>query len=165
VEALIEQAIENNGVPANLIAQGVGQKLPFADTSIDVVYSFAILHHVADPDSIIREMLRVARKAVIIVDGNRFGQGSFPMRMVKLLLYKVGLWGFVNYLKTAGKGYLITHGDGLAYSYSVYDSFDRLAKWADRLIVMPAETGNPKSWFHPLLTSGCILVCAVKGTD
>lgn len=165
VEALIEQAIQKNGVPRELISQGVGQKLPFGDASIDVVFSFAILHHVPDPDSVIREMLRVARKAVIIVDGNRFGQGSFPVRLLKLCLYKLGLWGAVNYAKTGGKGYLITEGDGLAYSYSVYDSFDRLAKWAARLIVIPAESGTAQSWFHPLLTSGCVLVCALKGTD
>ena len=120
--------------------QGVGEALPFGDASIDVVFSFAILHHVPKPDAVIREMLRVARKAVIIVDGNRFGQGGhWPVRLLKLALYKAGLWGVVNYLKTGGDGYLITPGDGLAYSYSVYDSFDRMAEWATRLIVMPAE--------------------------
>jgi len=165
VGALIEQAIQKNGVPEDLIAQGVGEALPFGDASIDVVFSFAILHHVPKPDAVIREMLRVARKAVIIVDGNRFGQGSWPVRLLKLALYKAGLWGVVNYLKTGGDGYLITPGDGLAYSYSVYDSFDRMAEWATRLIVMPAEAGKATSWFHPLLTSGCVLVCAIKEPD
>ncbi len=85
------------------------------------------------------------------------------MRLFKLALYKTGLWGVANYLKTGGKGYLITDGDGLAYSYSVYDSFPLLSHWADRLILIPQDSQKFASWFHPLLTSSAILVCALKG--
>jgi ubiquinone/menaquinone biosynthesis C-methylase UbiE len=164
VTALVDQAVKKNGLSADSILQGVGKQLPFRDGTFDVVCSLAILHHVRQPDAIVREMLRVARKAVIIIDGNRFGQGSWPMRLLKLALYKMGLWGPVNYLKTGGKGYLITEGDGLAYSYSVYDSFDVLADWAEELIIIPADPCKATSWFHPLLTAGGLIVCAVKKT-
>ena len=115
-----------------------------------------------DANAIVREMLRVARKAVIIIDGNRFGQGGWPVRLLKLGLYRTGLWKIVNYLKTGGKGYLLTEGDGLAYSYSVYDSFDLLADWAEQLIVIPSDPCEANSWFHPLLTASGILACAIK---
>jgi len=164
VEALIEQSIAK-GLPRGALLRGSGDALPFPDASFDVVCSFAILHHVHEPNRVVKEMLRVARKAVVIVDSNRFAQGSWPMRFVKLALYKTGLWGLVNYLKTGGKGYLITEGDGLAYSYSVYDSFDCLAEGSSRLLLLSANPQSPKSWFYPLLTSEGILVAALKGDD
>lgn len=81
-----------------------------------------------------KEMLRVAKKAVLISDSNRFGQGLRAARLIKLGLYKSKLWTAYNYVRTSGKGYQITEGDGLAYSYSVYDSFAWLSQWADRII-------------------------------
>jgi ubiquinone/menaquinone biosynthesis C-methylase UbiE len=162
VRALIEQSAEKARIPRGIALQGSGDALPFADASIDVVCSFAILHHVREPNRIVREMLRVARKAVVIADSNRFGQGSWPMRWAKLLLYKMGLWGVVNFAKTGGKGYRITEGDGLAYSYSLYDSFDCLAQGSKRLIVIPAGSGKTRSWMHPLLTSEGVIALAIK---
>jgi len=162
VAALIEQAEKKNGIPGGVIVEGTGEALPFADGSCDVVCSFSILHHVAHPDAVIREMLRVARKMVVIADSNRFGQGSYAARLLKLALYKAKLWPVVNYLKTGGKGYQITPGDGLAYSYSVYDSFDCLAEWSGQLILIPLQGGRPRSWLHPLLNSPGVIVCALK---
>jgi ubiquinone/menaquinone biosynthesis C-methylase UbiE len=164
VAAQIDQAVQKRGISKGVIVQGVGEALPFEDASMDVVCEFAMLHHVKNPDAVVSEMLRVARKAVIIIDGNRFGLGSWPVRVLKLALYKAGVWGIVNYLKTGGKGYNLTKGDGLSYSYSVYDSFDRIAEWAGQLIVIPNQACKAKSWLHPLLTSGGIFLCAFKDT-
>ncbi|MBZ5539197.1 MAG: class I SAM-dependent methyltransferase [Acidobacteriia bacterium] len=162
VAALIAQAVAKNGIPPGMILQGVGEALPFADASCDVVCSFGILHHIQRPDAVIREMLRVAKKMVLIADSNRFGQGSYATRLLKLALYKAKLWPFVNFLKTRGRGYQVTPGDGLAYSYSVYDSFDCIAEWADQLILVPAPGSKAGSWLHPLLTSPGVIVCALK---
>lgn len=164
VEALIDRGLQK-GVPKHTFIRGSGEALPLPDGSFDVVCSFAMLHHVPDPNRVLREMMRVARKAVIVVDGNRFGQGSTAMRWIKLALYKSRLWGLVNRLKTGGKGYLVTTGDGLAYSYSIYDSFDCIAKWADELMVVPVEACKPTTWFHPLLTASHVLVCALKDSN
>jgi ubiquinone/menaquinone biosynthesis C-methylase UbiE len=165
VSALIGQAIQNGGIPPGLMIQGVGEALPFRNASFDVVCSLGILHHVPAPDAVVREMLRVARKAVIISDGNRFGQGPWPVRVLKLALYKAGLWGMVDYLRTRGRGYMLTAGDGVSYSYSVYDSLDCISEWAAQLILAPAESCKATSWFHPLLTSGGVIVCAIKDLD
>ena len=56
-------------------------------------------------------------------------------------------------------------GDGLAYSYSVYDSYDLVALWADRIILVAANPGNASSWFHPLLNRDAILLVAFKEVD
>jgi ubiquinone/menaquinone biosynthesis C-methylase UbiE len=165
VRALLDQAVEKAHIPAGIVLQGSGDALPFADESVDVVCSFSILHHVEKPNAVVREMLRVARKAVLIVDSNRFGQGRWPVRVFKLAAYKLGLWGLINYLKTGGKGYMITEGDGLAYSYSVYDSFDCLAENSVQLMMFSADEGKPRSWFHPLLTSSGVIAFAIKGVD
>jgi hypothetical protein len=55
---------------------------------------------------------------VFISDSNNFGGGPRYMRLVKQVLHAAGLWPVTNYLKTGGKGYSITAGDGLFYSYS-----------------------------------------------
>lgn len=165
VGALIDQGLAMCRDYRPHFIQASGDTLPFGDNSFDAVCSFAILHHVPKPGVVVGEMLRVARKTVLIVDSNRFGQGRWPMRAAKLLLYKSGLWPLVNFAKTGGKGYLFTEGDGIAYSYSAYDSFDQIANWADRLMVIPSDAGKADSWLHPLLTASGVLVCAVKETN
>src|SRR6202040_3955089 len=46
VAAQIDVAVQKRGIPKGTIIQGVGEALPFEDASIDVVCSFAVLHHV-----------------------------------------------------------------------------------------------------------------------
>jgi ubiquinone/menaquinone biosynthesis C-methylase UbiE len=162
VAALIEQAARNGNSARVPILQALGDALPFPAASFDAVCEFGVLHHASHPAAVVGEMLRVARKAVFICDSNRFGQGSLASRLVKLLLCKCRLWSAYTFLRTGGKGYLLTEGDGLAYSYSIYDSYELVARWADRVILIPTKVGRNASWFHPLLTSGGILVCALK---
>jgi len=162
VDALIKQGIREGYTSGIAIVRGTGDALPFPDGGFDVVCEFAALHHVANPNAVVREMLRVARKAIIICDSNRFGQGPLLARLIKLALYKTGLWSAFTYVRTRGKGYMITDGDGLAYSYSVYDSFDLIAQWADRIVTVPCGEEKHIGWFHPLLTSGGVLLCAIK---
>jgi ubiquinone/menaquinone biosynthesis C-methylase UbiE len=164
VAELIE-AGERRGVAKGSILLGSGLSLPFADGSVDAVLECGVLHHVPKPEKVIAEMMRVARKAVFLSDSNRFGQGSPMARLVKLALYKANLWNTARYVQTKGKMYSISEGDGLYYSYSVYDSYAQLAGWADKIWLMPAHEGGAKhgaSWLHPLLTSSHVLLCAVK---
>jgi SAM-dependent methyltransferase len=162
VGALLGQAVARGNTRSGSVVQGKGDALPFADASFDAVCEFAILHHVAEPGTVVSEMLRVAKRAVFLSDSNRFGQGSSLARLFKLAIYKIGLWGTFNYLRTLGKGYQVTEGDGVSYSYSVYDSYDQIARWADRIILVPTEKTGPKSWLHPLLTSSGIILCAIR---
>jgi ubiquinone/menaquinone biosynthesis C-methylase UbiE len=163
VAALLEQAVRDGNVSSFNAIQATGEALPFADASFDAVCEFGILHHAANPNIVVKEMLRVARKAVFLCDSNRFGQGSRVVRLIKLLLCRSKLWRVYTFLRTGGKGYMITEGDGVAYSYSVYDSYHLVSRWADRVILIPSRAGeNSASWFHPLLNSSGVLVCALK---
>ena len=164
VQALINQATAK-GLPPNMILCGDGRSLPFGDQSFDAVLEFGVLHHVAEPHVVVKEMIRVARKAVFLSDSNRFGQGAMGARVAKLTLYKTGLWRAARYVRTRGKGYTISDGDGLAYSYSIYDSYDQLSEWADLIWCLPTKMDQTnKSWFHPLLTSPTGLLCAIRNS-
>jgi SAM-dependent methyltransferase len=115
-----------NGVPPASLIDGNGYALPFQDREFDVVCEFGVLHHVREPERMVDEMLRVARLAIFVSDMNNFGGGRPSVRYVKRLLRSVGLWKAANYIKTGGKGYSITRGDGLFYSYSVFESLPRI---------------------------------------
>jgi ubiquinone/menaquinone biosynthesis C-methylase UbiE len=122
VEELRRVAYEQ-GVAIDEIRAGDARQLPFADESFDLVCEFGVLHHVSDSGQVVAEMLRVARKAILISDSNNFGQGPAWMRAIKQALHAVGLWGVADLLKTRGLGYSITDGDGLSYSYSVFNDY------------------------------------------
>ena len=103
---------------------GDATNLAFADNSFDIVCEFGILHHIRQPRQAISEMLRVAKGSVFISDDNHFASGSLANRLSKRLLKSIGLWNFAYLLRTGGKGYRISDGDGLSYAYSVFDDFE-----------------------------------------
>jgi SAM-dependent methyltransferase len=116
------------GLSEGELREGSGEDLGFRDGAFDLVCAFGVLHHVRHPNVVVSEMLRVGRKAIFISDANNFGQGSLLARCAKQALHALGLWGLANFLKTGGKGYMISEEDGLSYSYSVFDSYRLIAK-------------------------------------
>jgi len=165
VRALIEQA-ECQGLPKSSFIEGTGYALPFKDASFDAVFECGVLHHVRDPSRVIHEMIRVSRRAVFLSDSNRFGQGRTVDRLVKLGLYLCKLWDVAKFIQTRGKMYSISEGDGLAYSYSVFDSYWQLAGWADVIWTVRTDYAqSAKSWLDPLITASHVLLCAFKHGD
>ena len=57
------------------------------------------MHHVDLPASVIAEMFRVARKAVLISDHNNFAFGTTMARRIRLVLYSCGLFGIAAFVK------------------------------------------------------------------
>jgi ubiquinone/menaquinone biosynthesis C-methylase UbiE len=114
------------GIPETQLVHGDAMKLAYADGSFDMVCEFGALHHIPDPGKAVAEMLRVARKAVFISDVNNYGQGSFLARCAKQALHGAGLWPLADWIKTRGRGYLISEGDGLYYSYSVFNNYRQI---------------------------------------
>jgi ubiquinone/menaquinone biosynthesis C-methylase UbiE len=163
VAAMIERA-ELNGVPKGLLLQGSGYELPFENDAFDAVFECGVLHHVAEPGRMVAEMARVAKRAVFLSDSNRFGQGSPSARLLKLALYKSRLWRAARFVQTKGKMYTLSEGDGLAYSYSVFDSYDQLTAKMKAIWLLPTagDLSQRQSWVHPLLTSTHVLLCAFK---
>lgn len=108
------------------VSAGNGCSLPYGDDAVDVVTAFAVLHHVPNALDMLDEMLRVARRAVFVSDSNNFGQGRPTLRIAKRLVRQVGLWSAATWVRTRGRGFLVSDGDGVAYSFSVLDCYERL---------------------------------------
>ena len=72
------------------------------------------------------------------------------------------LWKAFDYVRTRGKRYQISEGDGLFYSYSVYDSYGLFAEWAEQVMLVPIGERKSTSWLHPLLTSEAIMLIAFR---
>ena len=104
-----------NGIPAHQLIDGDATRLTFADASFDLVCELGVLHHIPKPRQAVAEMLRVANKAVFLSDSNRFGQGSSASRCLKLMLWKLGLWPLVTWIKTRGRRFNYSEGDGVSY--------------------------------------------------
>lgn len=149
--------------PAPRRVCGSGYHLPFADDSFDAVCETGTLHHVRRPNRVVEEMLRVSRRAVFLSDSNRFGQGRLLARVTKLSLYKSRLWPAFRYVQTRGRWYHWSEGDGVAYSYSVYDSLTTVAAWAEQVFLLPVKPVSGMNWAHPLLTTNNVLLCGIRG--
>jgi hypothetical protein len=90
-------------------------------------------------------MLRVPRKVVAISDAHRFGQGALPLQILQLLLFKLKLWESFDFLRTRGKGYQVSAGDGVFYSYSVYDNVRQIQQWAGSIQIFPIGETRPEA--------------------
>lgn len=66
VEVELERAIQAFPRAAG-IAQAVGEALPFASDTFDLVFGHEVLEHVADDRQVVREMVRVARPGAHVV--------------------------------------------------------------------------------------------------
>jgi SAM-dependent methyltransferase len=63
--------LERNPSPTPMI-QADGARLPFADDAFDVVVEGNFLHYTDDPVAVLREMGRVARRHVVLIEPNRW---------------------------------------------------------------------------------------------
>jgi ubiquinone/menaquinone biosynthesis C-methylase UbiE len=126
----------SKGLSTAELTEGDGNALHFADGEFDIVCEFGVLHHVPNPRKVLAEMLRVAKIAVFISDSNNFGQGTFVSRSLKQFLNAIRLWPLVNLINTRGKGYSISEGDGLFYSFSVFNHFDFIKETCPRTYLL-----------------------------
>lgn len=110
------------GVSRDCLVAGDALRLAGDANSFDIVCEFGALHHIRDHQRAAGEMARVAALGVFLSDGNNFGQGSFLSRSLKQMLHATGLWPIANFIKSRGKGYEYSEGDGVYYSYSIFSS-------------------------------------------
>jgi SAM-dependent methyltransferase len=134
------------GLSENDLIPGDATRLPFSDGEFDLVCEFGALHHIRHPERAVREMLRVARKAIFISDSNNFGHGSRPLRIVKQALDVLGLWRVVDFVKTGGKGYTVSEGDGVAYSYSVFNDYALVRKHCRDLFLLNTRDAGKNAY-------------------
>jgi SAM-dependent methyltransferase len=158
---LLRVAVERRGVPPELVDCCSSTPLPYADNSFDAAMALGVLHHVPNPDALIAEMVRVSRRAIFLSDRNRFGSGRPAWRLAKRALWQVGIWRRLFRLKNGGHDWFYSEGDGVAFSYSVFDSIEPLARAGWRFLVVPTR-GPAVAFLSPLFLATHALVCAIK---
>ena len=122
----LREVAYSQGISREELIDGDATKLNFKNSEFDLVCEFGILHHIKNNKLVVDEMLRVSKKAIFISDNNNFAEGSKIKRSIKQILYALRLWKLVNFIKTKGKGYTLSEGDGLAYSYSVFRNYRQI---------------------------------------
>ena len=123
------------GIRPDELIEGDATNIAFGAGEFDLVCEFGVLHHIKEPSVAVKEMLRVARKAIFISDSNNLGEGPPMRRAFKQIMKSVGLWKVADYINTRGKGYRISD-DGLSYSYSVYDDFDLIRSHCTNIYIL-----------------------------
>lgn len=146
------------GLGRHELMDGDATKLAFPDGAFDMVCEFAVLHHIRHPNLAVAEMLRVARRGIFISDSNNFGQGGRMTRWLKQLINALGLWKLADQIKTRGKGYTISEGDGLAYSYSVFNDYPLIQNTCHRVHLMNTSEGG----INPYRTASNVALLGIK---
>jgi len=109
VEVEPERAREARGRAAGVV-QALGEHLPFADGTFDLVFSHEVLEHVADDRACAREMVRVARPGgrIVVFVPNRL----YPFETHGIFWrgrYRFGNAPLVNYLPDPLRDRLAPH--------------------------------------------------------
>lgn len=85
------------------------EKLPFKNASFDTVLEKDMLHHAGDPERALKEMIRVAKKRVIVIEANRYN----PLFYVNLTLMNnhqhFTQRRFLEIMRSAGVDFKIEH--------------------------------------------------------
>jgi SAM-dependent methyltransferase len=158
---LLRIAVERRGIPPELLDCASSTPLPYPDDAFDAVMALGVLHHVSEPDRFVQELMRVSRRAVFISDRNRFGVGHPLWRCMKWICWRAHVWHFIFRLKNSGKNWYYTDGDGVAFSYSVFDSIGAFSSNGYRVAVFPTR-GSGWAYSSPLFLASHALVCAIK---
>ena len=105
--------IEVNANWPNLSAPGLSfqkadsEKLEFPDKSFDTVLEKDMLHHATNPEQALKEMVRVAKERVIVIEANRYN----PLFYINLTLLNnhqhFNQKRFLSIMQSAGKPFEI----------------------------------------------------------
>lgn len=75
--------LEMNPLPADQKVVGDAENLPFEDNAFDVVFCGNLLHHLEDPSIAVKEMRRVARRHVVLIEPNTINPLMFLFGALK----------------------------------------------------------------------------------
>jgi ubiquinone/menaquinone biosynthesis C-methylase UbiE len=146
------------GLSREELIDGDAQQLAMPDGAFDIVMETAALHHIPRPRLAVAEMLRVAHTGIFISDANNYGQGSAPARLVKNVVRRLGLWRAFDYVRTGGRGYMESEGDGIFYSYSVFNDYRFIKARCRSVHVMNTSDAG----LNPLTSASNVALLALK---
>lgn len=161
-EDLLRIAEERYGIPGHLLHHVDATSLSFAPGSFDAVTSLGVLHHVPNPDAVVRRMIELATKAVFISDCNYMAQGSLTARILKIALTQARVWPVVKYVAQGFKGWSYSEGDGVFYSYSAFSDLPMIERAFSRVLVIPVGSDRSAGRRFPVLRAPNVLVAAFR---
>jgi SAM-dependent methyltransferase len=131
---LSESMLRANRTAAGRLVRADAYSLPFRDASFELVYCWDLLHHVAEPRAVVREMARTARRWVVLCEPNCLNPA---MALFGLLSPgERGLLGF-----TPGRVKRLLRGAGLEHVMGLTAGWftpNRTPLWLARLLgVLP----------------------------
>jgi ubiquinone/menaquinone biosynthesis C-methylase UbiE len=150
------------GIKEQELISGDALALDFENNSFDLVCEFGVLHHIKENDRVVAEMLRVADKCIFISDNNIYGDGKASRRYIKQFLRYLNLYKIAYFLQTKGKMYTESEADGIAYHYSVFDSYKKIEESCSSVHILNTNIWTPfnKSLFRT--ASHIALIGALK---
>jgi len=146
------------GLSKDSLIDGIGENLHFENNQFDLVVEFRSLHHVRFPEAVIKEMMRVSRKGILISDTNNFAEGNKIEVLTKIFFKTLGLWKVVDFINTKGKGYRYSEGDGVSYSYSVFNNYKLIKKQYKHIHLLNLFADNKT----PILSSTGVVIFAIN---
>jgi ubiquinone/menaquinone biosynthesis C-methylase UbiE len=163
-EALLRVAQDRHGIPGDRLDCVSSERLPYEDGAFDAVVETGMLHHTPEPQRVVAEMLRVARKAVFISDSNIYGQvgSSLPARALKLALARAGLLRPLLRRMRGGHDWYFNEGDGVAWSYSIFDSYPLVRDACAESVVLPTGSKRGLADACPILFASHCLIAGFK---
>jgi SAM-dependent methyltransferase len=136
----------------NVVFQtGDARALPFLDESFSLVVSRFSLHQVAEPDRLVREMLRVCRQGgrVVVADMVRGEQPGDPDRIERLRDPSHGAMLAVPAITS-----LLTSGGGAVVGRDVFDVPRPLRQWVQQAKTPPDSVARIESELVAELAGG-----------
>lgn len=119
---------------------GYTEKLDFPDSSFDTVLEKDMLHHASDPVKGIREMARISKKRIIIIECNRYN----PLLYINMTLINnhqhFTQKKFRQILESAGVPYEIKHFSARLIPFNSRPVLDFFEKAEDLLEKLPFYT-------------------------
>ncbi|MBZ4421285.1 class I SAM-dependent methyltransferase [Myxococcus sp. RHSTA-1-4] len=149
-------------VPEADIRVGQGEALPYVDGQFDMVCATGVLHHADHPEPCIREMFRVASKAVLISDHNNFAFGGDWSRRLRLALYATGTLGLFTFIKQGFRRQGYSEEDGYWYPYSLLNNYGLISQLAREVWVVPTRPSNANHLGNFMMSQSHLAIWAVK---
>jgi len=116
---LLEIAHQELSIPEQRLIQGDATNLPFPDKHFDVTCILGALHHSAQPDRIITEMIRVTKKAMIVSDEGNHLAGGIKLILLRLGLFKPVYWMLFRRPPRTTRRAVDSEQDGPAFVFSI----------------------------------------------
>jgi ubiquinone/menaquinone biosynthesis C-methylase UbiE len=148
-----------SGLSRDRLLDGDALQLPFEDNSFDFVTETGVLHHISQPLIAVKEMVRVARKGVMISDNNHIGGGSSLSRHLKFAAKSLGLMKPIIWFQTGGKMFRVREGDGVFYTFTAFDCIIVIKEKFNFIQVMNTR---PAAGFNPYRTASHVMLFASK---